>query len=259
MRATTERDAKASSTTPAAALLAQGGRRALTLAVLPALLVAALAWSVTARSDAMGMPGAAAFVMAWLVMMVAMMLPAVAPVAGLYVVAARRGVVAAAPVFLSGYLVVWALTALPAYVLSGVVSEPLMDSRPWVARLVGATLVAAGVYQVSPLKRSCLRACRSPMSFFLTRRGSLSSPSVAFSAGVEHGLFCLGCCWALMAVLVVLGGMQLGWALALALIISAEKLLPGGEAVARATAGLCLSLGAALLFAPSLLVHLIHL
>lgn len=256
---TTERVAKESSATTAGALLARGGRLALTLALLPALLVAALAWSVTARSETMGMPGAAAFVLAWLVMMVAMMLPAVAPVAGLYVVAARRGVVAAAPVFLSGYLAVWALSALPAYVVSRAVSEPLMDGRPWAARLVGASLVAAGVYQVTPFKQSCLRACRSPLSFFLARRSSLSSPATAFLAGVEHGLYCLGCCWALMAVLVVLGGMQLGWALALALVISAEKLLPGGEAVARATAGLCLFLGGALLFVPSLLVHLIHM
>lgn len=256
---TAERVAMPTPATPGSMLLANGGRRSLVLAVLPALTVAALGWSVLARSDTRGMVGAGAFVAAWLVMMVAMMLPAVAPVAGLYVVAARRRVVAAAPVFLAGYLAVWAGSALPAYVVSRAVSNPLMDGRPWAARLVGATLLAAAGYQLTPLKQSCLRACRSPMSFFLTRRTSLSRPSAAFAAGVEHGIYCLGCCWALMAVLVVLGGMQLGWALALALVISAEKLLPHGPTVARATAGLCVVLGAALLAAPSLLFHLIRM
>ena len=240
-------------------LLAQGGRRCLLFAVLPALTVAAVGWSVVARSDTRGMAGAGAFFVAWLVMMVAMMLPAVAPVVGLYVVAARRRVVAAAPVFLGGYLAVWAGSALPAYVVSRAVSNPLMDGRPWAARLVGVILLAAAGYQLTPLKQSCLRACRSPMSFFLTRRTSLSRPSAAFAAGVEHGIYCLGCCWALMAVLVVLGGMQLGWALALALVISAEKLLPHGPTVARAIAGLCVVSGAALLAAPSLLFHLIRM
>ncbi|GAC1439987.1 MAG: hypothetical protein NVSMB55_03080 [Mycobacteriales bacterium] len=243
----------------ATALLAQGGRRALSLAVLPALTVAALAWIVTARAATMGAVGAGAFIAAWVVMMAAMMLPAVAPVAGLYAMAARRRVVAAAPVFLGGYLAVWTLSAAPAYVVSRLVSGPLMDGRTWAARLVGTTLVAAAGYQLTPLKQSCLRACRSPMSFFLTRHRSLSRPSAAFAAGVEHGVYCLGCCWALMAVLVVLGGMQLGWALALAVLISAEKLLPRGEAVARATAAVCLSVGAALLVVPSLLVHLIRM
>lgn len=247
------------STTPGSTLLAHGGRRVLALAVLPALAVAALAWGIAARADTMDMAGFIAFVAAWVVMMVAMMLPAVAPVAGIYLLAARRRTVAAAPVFLAGYLAIWALSALPAYAVSRTVSEPLMDGRPWAARLVGATLVAAAAYQVTPLKQSCLRACRSPMSFFLTRRTSLSRPSAAFAAGVEHGVYCLGCCWALMAVLVVLGGMQLGWALALALVISAEKLLPWGVAVARVAAVLCLSVGVVLLASPSLLVHLIRM
>lgn len=242
----------------ASTLLAHGGRRVLTVAVLPALVVAALAWIVTARTGAMTMSGMTAFVTAWVIMMVAMMLPAVAPVVGLYVLAARRRVVAAVPVFLAGYLSIWALSALPAYAVSRAVSDPLMEGRPWVSRLVGTTLIAAAVYQLTPLKDRCLRACRSPMSFFLTRRRSLSRPSAAFAAGVQHGLYCLGCCWALMAVLVVLGGMQLGWALALAVVISAEKLLPHGEAAARAAAVLCLALGTALVLAPSLLVHLIR-
>lgn len=231
----------------------------MTVAVLPALAVAAVAWIFTARSGSMGMVGAGAFVTAWLVMMVAMMLPAVAPVVGLYTLAARRRTVAAVPVFVAGYLCVWAVSALPAYAVSRAVSDPLMDGRPWVSRLVGITLLVAAAYQLSPLKQSCLRACRSPMSFFLPRRTSLSRPAASFAAGAEHGIYCLGCCWALMAALVVLGGMQLGWALALALVITAEKLLSQGLAVTRAVALAAASLGIVLIAAPSVLVHLIRM
>ena len=228
----------------------------MTTAVVPVLAVAAVAWTVTGRSGDMSMAGAGAFVTAWLVMMIAMMLPAVAPVAGLYVLAARRGAVAAVPIFVAGYLCVWATSALPAYLVARAVSQPLMDGQAWVARLAGGTLVLAAAYQLTPLKASCLRRCRTPMSFFLARSKSLSRPDRAFAAGAEHGLYCIGCCWALMAVLIVLGGMQLGWALALALVISAEKLTPQGPVIARVAAGAAGSLGAALLVAPSLLVHL---
>ena len=236
--------------------LAHGGRRALLTVVLPLLAVAAVAWAVTARSDEM-MMGAAAFLASWLIMMVAMMLPAAAPVVALYALAARRGVVAAVPVFVAGYLLVWAATGVPAYAVAEALSEPLMDGRPWVARLVGATLLGAAAYQLSPLKDVCLRRCRSPLSFYLSRTGSLAAPHRAFTAGAQHGLYCLGCCWALMAVLVVVGGMQLGWALALALVISAEKLLPPARFLVRLTAAAAAALGVALLLFPSLLDHLI--
>lgn len=234
-----------------------GERPAVGLAVLLALAVSAVAWLMTARA---GMPMTGpAFALGWVVMMAAMMLPAVAPVAAVYLLAARRGSVAAYPFFLAGYLCVWAASALPAYAVSRVVAEPVMDGRPWVARLVGVTLLAAAAYQLTPLKASCLRRCRTPLGFFLGRSGSLARPTAAVRAGAEHGVFCLGCCWALMAVLVVLGGMQLGWALALALVISAEKLLPHGLAVVRATATISALLGCALLVAPDLLVHLVQM
>lgn len=235
---------------------ADGGRRALATVVLPTLAVAAGAWSVTAATAGASMMTAGAFLASWLVMMAAMMLPAVAPVAALYSLAARRGSVVAAPFFLAGYAAVWAGSAMPAYLMAQKVSEPVMDGEAWAARLTGATLVAAALYQLTPLKAECLRRCRSPVSFFLARRGHLNRPSGAFAAGAEHGVHCLGCCWALMAVLVVLGGMQLGWALALALALSAEKLLPHGAQLVRLFAIVLGALGAALLVAPSLLVPL---
>ena len=225
--------------------------------VLPLLAVAALAWILTARASD-GMAGAGTYLLSWLVMMVAMMLPAAAPVVALYALAARRGVVAAVPVFVAGYLCVWAVTGVPALLVSQAVSQPLMDGDPWVGRVVGATLLTAAVYQLTPLKDACLRRCRSPLSFYLTRSGGLSRPGRALVAGAQHGLHCLGCCWALMAVLVVLGGMQLGWALALALLISAEKLLPGARRVGRVVAASAATLGAGLLLAPTLLVHLVQ-
>jgi predicted metal-binding membrane protein len=139
------------------------------------------------------------------------------------------------------------------------VSDPLMMGRPWVARLTGGTLIAAAAYQLTPLKAACLAHCRSPLSFFLARTRGLARPRAAFAAGVGHGLYCLGCCWALMAVLVVLGGMQLGWALALALVISLEKLAPWGAVVARGVALGAAGLGIALLVAPGLLDHLVSM
>ena len=238
---------------------AEGGRRLLLTAVLPLLAVAAVAWSLVVRASDGDVMTAGGFVGAWAVMMVAMMLPAVAPVVGLYALAARRGVVAAVPYFVMGYLLVWSATGIPAYAMSRWVSEPLMDGKPWVARLTGGALLVAAGYQLTPLKATCLRRCRSPLSFFLTRSRSLSRPRAALAAGASHGVYCLGCCWAVMGVLAVLGGMQLGWALALAVVISLEKLAPWGLTVSRVTAAASAVLGVALLAEPSLLVHLIRM
>lgn len=237
--------------------LSDGGRQALLLIALPLLALAAVAWIVTARTDSMSMTGDAAFVGSWLVMMAAMMLPAVAPVVALYALASKRHVVAALPVFLAGYAAVWALSAVPAYLVAQVVDEPLMDGKAWVARLAGGTLIAAAAYQLTPLKVACLNRCRSPLSVFLTQKGSLARPRRALVAGARHGIDCLGCCWALMAVLIVLGGMQLGWALAISLVLTAEKVLPRGPEIARVFAMAAAALGLALLLEPSLLTHLI--
>jgi len=235
------------------ALLSHGARRLLLTVTLPLVALAAAAWWLTASTDLGMAPSTTGFVVAWVVMMAAMMLPAVAPVVALYALAARRGLVTALPVFVLGYLGVWAVSAVPALLVSRVVADPLMAGEPWVARGLGVTLLAAAAYELTPAKQVCLRHCRSPLSFFLSRTGSLSRPWAAFRAGGRHGVFCLGCCWALMAVLVVLGGMQLGWALVLALVLSAEKLLPRGDVVVRAAASVGAVLGMALLWSPSLI------
>src|SRR5207302_393890 len=96
---------------------------------------------------------------------------------------------------------------------------------------VAAILLIAGVYQFTPLKSTCLRACRTPADFLLTHwhRGL----SGQLRLGIEHGLYCLGCCWALMALFVGVGAMSLGWAVAIALVILIEKLRPSGVAFGR--------------------------
>lgn len=194
-----------------------------------------------------------AFVVGWIAMMAAMMLPAVVPVVRLYARAARAGTVAPAPVFVTGYLLVWGAVGLPAWWAWHSLAEPIAAGAPAAARAAGAALVLAGLYQLSPAKRSCLRHCRSPMGFFLRLHGDLRSPHVALRAGAAHGTLCLGCCWALMAVLVAVGTMHLGWMLALAALIFVEKVVPRGELIGRAVAVGLVPLGAALLAQPALI------
>ena len=119
---------------------------------------------------------------------------------------------------------------------------------------VAAVLVVAGVFQLSPLKQVCLRRCRSPLGFLLGHwragwRGSLA-------LGWSHATYCLGCCWALMVVLVAAGAMGLLWVLLVAAVVAAEKVLPGGEWIARATGIVLLILGAAIAARPSLAMTL---
>jgi predicted metal-binding membrane protein len=234
------------------------------------LLVAAGGWAwsvITARSmsstssmDAMSMTTSTlslgAFLVAWVAMMAAMMLPAVLPVIRLYAHAAGRGLAAPVPVFAAGYLLVWSAIGLPAFVAWRALSDPLSGGAVWAARLAGGILLLAAVYQVSPLKAACLRHCRSPLGFFLGLRGNLAHARTALAAGAGHGLVCLGCCWALMAVLVALGTMSIPLMLAVAVLIFAEKNVRGGERIASAAAGLLGALGVVVLVYPQLAVHL---
>lgn len=196
------------------------------------------------------------FVLAWVAMMAAMMLPSVAPVVRIYASAAGRGLAAPLPVFVAGYLVVWSAIGLPAFVAWRALANPLANGARWAELLAGAVLVVAAAYQVSPLKRACLRHCRSPLGFFMGLRGNLRDPRVALRAGASHGLVCLGCCWALMAILVALGTMSIPLMVVIAAVIFAEKTLPHGERVATAAAVLIGGLGAAVLLVPEVAPHL---
>jgi predicted metal-binding membrane protein len=199
----------------------------------------------------------AAFLVAWVAMMAAMMLPAVLPVVRLYARAAAGGHAAPVVVFVGGYIAVWSVVGIPAFLLWSRLNGPVAQATPWVGRFAGAVAVAAGLYQLTPLKAVCLRHCRSPLSFFLHHGKHLDRPVGAFVAGGRHGLFCLGCCWMLMVLLIAFGAMQLAWMLALAVLILAEKLAPFGERLAHVTAAMLVLLGAVLLVHPAFVIHLV--
>jgi len=176
--------------------------------------------------------GAVVFVAIWTVMMAAMMLPAAAPMIMIFASAqARRGQAALVPtwIFTGGYLLVWLAAGVIVYVTVEVVTDTAshlgaIERGAWAPLALGIILIMAGVYQFTPIKRVCLRHCRSPFAFVAMhwRDGRLG----AVQMGVLHGIFCLGCCWALFAVLVAAGAMSLAWMLALTLVVFAEKVLP---------------------------------
>jgi len=197
-----------------------------------------------------------AFVVAWVAMMAAMMLPALLPVVRLYEHAAARGRAAPTAFFVLGYLAVWSVMAGPAYLAWSALEQPLAEGRPWVARVAGATFLIA-VWQFTPLKMLCLRHCRSPLGFFLRFGGSIRRPLGAARMGAAHGVFCFGCCWAIFAVLIVLGTMSLMWMAALTALIVLEKNIPHGEQVALAVGAALAVVGVLLLVDTSTLVQLI--
>jgi len=201
---------------------------------------------------------AAAFLVAWGVMMAAMMLPSAAPMIALYGAIHRHsgrtgqgGISVVA--FSLLYLVAWLLFGVPVYGAQLAV-DALVESSPAVAGLLpyalAIVLIVAGAYQLSPLKTVCLRACRSPLGFLMARwrAGYLGT----LRLGVAHALYCIGCCWALMVVLVAAGAMGLHWVLLVAALVALEKLAPGGVVVARAAGVALVVLGLLVAVEPSL-------
>jgi predicted metal-binding membrane protein len=196
------------------------------------LLVAVTAWVVLARQSMMGIDGAAVFVPAWMLMMAAMMLPAVAPVASLWSRTMQTARTQRLTLFVLGYLLAWALTAAPAYGVWLLV-EHRLTMHPLAARITGvAIFAAAGLYQLTPFKERCLRHCRSPLGQFM-RYSSWRGRGRDLTVGLHHAAYCLGCCWALMLLLFAFGAMTIGAALGLAGLIVVEKLAPHGDQVAR--------------------------
>jgi predicted metal-binding membrane protein len=196
-----------------------------------------------------------AFLM-WAAMMVAMMLPSASPMVLLYAHVARRAegrgatmnAAASIAVFASAYLSLWSLFSLLAAVLqfalerAGAMSA-MMSMRS--ASLSGALLIAAGLYQLTPLKAACLEQCRAPAQFIAAHwRPGLGG---AWRMGLAHGLYCLGCCAALMLLLFVGGIMNLVWIAALTLFVALEKLAPFGKPAAKAMAAALLAGGTLLI------------
>jgi predicted metal-binding membrane protein len=186
-------------------------------------------------------PSLPTVILMWWVMMIAMMTPSAAPLVLLYrrVLRHHAATEASSAVpsmfLLAGYLTAWLAFSICAASLqkvlqpTGLISEMMLWSKS--APLSAIVLASAGVYQFSPLKRACLTQCRSPVNFLTAhwRPGVTGS----FLLGMRHGIYCVGCCWLLMALLFVGGIMNLVWIAALALIVFIEKILPGGERVGR--------------------------
>jgi predicted metal-binding membrane protein len=197
------------------------------------------------------------FLGVWVTMMAAMMLPSVAPMVLLFARVskekAKRGrEVVPTWIFVLAYLAVWAAYGLVAYGIFRAVNAAAPSFLSWHRDgpyVAGGAVVAAGLYQLTPLKDVCLRHCRGPMHYVLHgwKEGRLG----AVTMGAEHGLYCVGCCWGLFVVLFAVGVMSVVWMGLLAAVIFAEKVLPYGERVARAVAVGFVALGIWIAVAPS--------
>ena len=227
--------------------------------VLAAVLLAAslAAWLATVdRMDGMDAgPGTDLgqlgwFLGVWVTMMAAMMLPSAAPMVLLVERVSRdrdggrRRGLARAIVFAAGYLGVWAGFGLVAYGVYRALAGADLSFLSWNGGgrwVAGAVVGVAGAYQLTPLKRICLRHCRSPLHFLF--HGWHDGATGALRMGTLHGLYCTGCCWGLMLVLFAVGVMSLPWMIVVALVIFVEKILPHGERIARVLAVALLALG----------------
>ena len=229
------------------------------------LVLAAGAWLLTddrmAGMDAgpgTDVGGIAWFIGVWVVMMAAMMFPSIAPMVVMFarMQSGRREREAEAPagltaLFVAGYLVSWAAAGLAGYAAFRAGDALFGDALSWDEAgpyLAGGLIVAAGVYQLTPLKDACLRQCRNPMMFLLTH--SRPGRGGALAMGIEHGAFCVGCCWMLMVALFALGAMSIGWMAFIAALIAVEKLLPWQAFANRGIAILLVVLGLGVAFAP---------
>jgi predicted metal-binding membrane protein len=189
----------------------------------------------------------------WWVMMPGMMLPSAAPMILTFATANRRKRSRGRPfvptaVFTTGYLTAWGLFGIAATVADWGLEQTALMS-PMTQRLTpalgAAVIIVAGVYQLTPFKYVCLTNCRSPFDFVLNhwRDGAVG----AFRMGFEHGLYCLGCCWFLMALLFAAGTMSLLWMAAITAFVLAEKLFPAGQWIARASGLVMIAFGLYLL------------
>ena len=196
--------------------------------------------------------GALTFLGVWTVMMAAMMFPAVTPMLLLFgtVHAKRRaqgGIFVPTWIFAAGYFLVWTSIGIVTYVLvqlgSDIATGIGAGSRAtWAPLALGATLGLAGIYQLTPLKRACLGHCRSPFGFVMEHW--CEGPMGTLRMGIHHGAYCLGCCWALFAVLVAAGVMSLAWMVLLTLVVFAEKVIPHGQRAAVGVGVVLIILGA---------------
>src|SRR4051794_26885565 len=191
------------------------------------------------------------FLGVWVVMMGAMMFPSLSPTVALYARMTRERSPASPLLFAAGYLVTWGLAGVAAVLIARAGGWVLGDVLSWQRAgrwVAGSTLLVAAAYELTPLKHACLHKCRSPLGFLLGawRDGRAG----ALRMGAEHGAWCTGCCWALMASLFALGVMSVPWMAFVAAIIATEKLLPWRRVATYGTAAVLLVLGVLMLAAP---------
>jgi len=203
--------------------------------------------------------GAASSLLMWISMMVAMMLPATAPVIDAYATIASRRRARREPytptlIFIAGYFLVWSCFSAAAAVAQlqlyhAALFAPAMQDASQI--LTGIALLIAGLYQFTPAKAACMRGCRSPLNFIIAewREGYAG----ALLMGLRHGVMCVGCCWALMSLTFCVSVMDLRWAAALALYAAIEKIAPGGDTVIAPAVGSAAILGGAALLGLTLL------
>jgi predicted metal-binding membrane protein len=190
----------------------------------------------------------------WAIMMVGMMLPSATPTTLVYAAVARKAdregtPVAPAAIFVLGYLLMWTVFSLGATVAQWALEAAALLSPMMVSTspaLGGVLLIAAGVYQLTPMKDACLEHCRSPAHFIAEHWRS--GPVGALRMGIEHGAYCLGCCWILMGLLFVGGVMNLLWIAAITLYVLLEKVLPYGLGRGRFAGLAMIASGAWVLF-----------
>jgi predicted metal-binding membrane protein len=194
----------------------------------------------------------------WAVMMVGMMAPSAAPMILMYARVGRQGRIAGKPLaatgwFAAGYFLAWTGFSLAATLVQWVLErEALLDPRmasasDWLGAIV---LIAAGIYQWTPLKDVCLAQCQTPFGFLMRHGGFRTDVAGCVGLGLRHGAYCVGCCWVLMALLFVVGVMNLLWIALLALLVLLEKVTPVGRWIARAAGIACVAAGAWLLVSP---------
>lgn len=194
----------------------------------------------------------------WTVMMIGMMTPSVAPMILIYARVGRQADMSGQPFaasawFAAGYLVVWMAFSLAATFAQWALQRaalltPMMESASNV--LGGVVLIAAGVYQWTPVKEACLSYCQAPLTFIMRHGGFRREAAGALTLGFRHGLYCIGCCWALMLLLFVGGIMNLLWIAALAMLVLFEKTVPFGKSVSRVAGVAFIAMGAWLLLHP---------
>ena len=203
-----------------------------------------------AMPGTMGM-STVSFTAMWALMMAAMMLPSVGPFVGVYQQTVTERRIARLAALGAGYLGVWAAVGLAAFVLADRFEQVAGDNATAARAVAVGTFAMVGLYQLSPLKFRCLSHCRTPLGHLIHYLG-FRGPLRDVRAGVSHGWFCLGCCWALMVLMVAFGVMNVPAMVGLAVIIAVEKIWRHGERFARAVGVAAIAYALALVFVPEL-------